>query len=293
MLRRGSGYGGGYGRRTTRGNGMKLRLMIAAGIALFTLFSYMRQADVNQITGQRQRVALANEEDEIALGLQSAPAMAQQHGGLHPDQRFQQAVDQVGLNLIRALNQHCQTNNRINPYQFDFHLLADQNAINAFALPGGQCFITFALLERLGSYEKPTAYGGFEDRLAGVLAHEVGHVIDRHGNQRMAKQKLTQGLIGAASVGGGSYESGQMAAMVGKMINMKYGRNDELEADKWGVSLADAAGYDARAMLDVMDILDESSPGGGPPEMMSTHPKPANRKAYISGILKSAGIDVQ
>ena len=284
---------GGYGQRTTRGSGMKLRLMIAGAIVLFTLFSYLRQADTNPITGESQRVAL-DPQEEIALGLQAAPAMAQQHGGLFPDQRYQDFVDGVGNALVGALNAKInQTPGRTNPYQFDFHLLADRSAINAFALPGGQCFITYALFDKLQNYSRPTEYGGFQDRLAGVLAHEVGHVIARHGNQRMAKQKLTQGLIGAASVGGGSYQSGQLAAMVGNMVNMKYGRNDELESDKWGVSLADEAGFDARAMLDVMDILDESAAGGGPPEMMSTHPKPANRKAYIKEILRGAGVKIE
>lgn len=283
----------GYGRRrTTRGSGLKLRLLIAGAIVLFSLFSYMRQSDVNQITGETQRVAIS-EEEEIALGLQSAPQMALQHGGEHPNERYQTIVDQVGDNLVRALNQYVQQNGRINPYRYDFHLLRDDLTINAFALPGGQCFITHALFERLANYNKPTEYGGFEDRLAGVLAHEVGHVVCRHGAQRMAKQKLTQGLVGAATVGGGGYESARVAQMVGQMINMKYGRSDELESDKWGVSLADAAGYDARAMLDVMVILEESSPGGGPPEMMSTHPKPANRRAYITGILKEAGIEIK
>lgn len=287
MMRR-----GGYGRRTTRGSGMKLRLLIAGGIVLFTLFSYMRQSDVNPITGEKQRVAL-NAQEEIALGLQSAPAMAQQHGGLYPDENYQAIVDGVGNSLVAALENYLEEKGRKNPYQFEFHLLADRQAINAFALPGGQCFITYALFEDLANYSAAKEYGQFEDRLAGVLAHEVGHVIARHGNQRMAKQKLTQGLIGAASVGGGGYQSGQLAAMVGKMINMKYGRGAELESDKWGVSLADAAGYDARAMLDVMEILGASNAGGGTPEMMSTHPKPKNRQEYIKGILRDAGVQIQ
>ncbi len=283
---------GGYGRRTTRGSGMKLRLLIAGGIVLFTLFSYMRQSDVNPITGEKQRVALSAQE-EIALGLESAPAMEQQHGGPHNDKNYQAIVVGVGNSLVAALEKYVEQEGRTNPYQFEFTLLADTRSINAFALPGGQCFITYALFDDLLNYPKPTEYGRFEDRLAGVLAHEIGHVIARHGNQRMAKQKLTQGLIGAASVGGGGYQSGQLAAMVGKMVNMKYGRGAELESDKWGVSLADAAGYDARAMLDVMDILDASAAGGGPPEMMSTHPKPENRKEYIKGILRGAGVEIQ
>lgn len=293
MLRRGGGYGGGYGRRTTRGSGMKIRLLIAGAIVLFSLFSYMRTSDVNPITGEKQRVAMSSQE-EIALGLNSVEPMARQHGGFHRDQRLQQIVDNVGLRLVDGLNRRIGgLKDRSNPYQYEFHLLADDRAINAFALPGGQIFITYNLFERMYRYERPGQYGTFEDRLAGVLAHEVGHVVARHGAQRMAKQKLTQGLIGAASVGGGGYNSGRMAAMVGKMVNMKYGRGDELEADQWGVSLAKEAGYDPRAMLDVMEILEESAPNGGPPEMMSTHPKPKNRKAYIIGILEKAGITVQ
>ncbi len=272
---------------------MKLRLMIAAGIVLFSLFSYLRTSDVNPITGKSQRVAMT-EEEEIRLGLASAPQMAQQHGGMHRNQEYQQVVDQVGLRLVDGLNRRISgMPGRSNPYRYEFHLLADDRAINAFALPGGQIFITYNLFERLYRFDKPTENGKAVDRLAGVLAHEVGHVVARHGAQRMAKQKLTQGLIGAASVGGGSVQSGQMAAMVGKMVNMKYGRGDELEADQWGVSLAIEAGFDPRAMLDVMEILEESAPGGGPPEMMSTHPKPKNRKAYITKILNEAGISVQ
>lgn len=296
MLRRGGyggGYGDGYGRRTTRGSGMKLRLLIAGGIVLFSLFSYLRTSDVNPITGKAQRVAI-DPTEEIQLGLASRQQMAAQHGGLHPNQEFQQVVDKIGLRLVNALDQRiARESNRTNPYSFEFHLLQDPNAVNAFALPGGQVFITYNLFERIRRYGKSTDFGGPVDRLAGVLGHEVGHVIARHGAQRMAKQKLTQGLIGAASVGGGNMQSGQMAAMIGKMVNMKYGRGDELEADQWGVALSKEAGFDPRAMLDVMEILEESAPGGGPPEMMSTHPKPKNRKAYITKILKEANIPVE
>jgi len=295
MLRRGGygGGGGGYGRRTTRGSGMKLRLIIAGGIVLFSLFSYLRTGDVNPITGKTQRVAMEPAE-EIQLGLASRQQMAAQHGGLHPNEQYREVVERIGLRLVNALDQRiAREPNRTNPYAYEFHLLQDPNAVNAFALPGGQIFITYNLFERIYKFDKATQYGKAEDRLAGVLGHEVGHVIARHGAQRMAKQKLTQGLIGAASVGGGGMNSGRMAAMVGKMVNMKYGRGDELEADQWGIALSREAGFDPRAMLDVMEILEESAPGGGPPEMMSTHPKPKNRKAYITKILNEANIQVQ
>jgi predicted Zn-dependent protease len=66
---------------------------------------------------------------------------------------------------------------------------------------------------------------------------------------------------------------------------MKYGREDELESDKWGVRLMADAGYHPEAMIQVMRVLEEASGGGGTPEFLSTHPKPANRVAYIKEVI--------
>lgn len=73
-------------------------------------------------------------------------------------------------------------------WPFECHLLADDQTINAFALPGGQLFITAALFDQMET----------EGQLAGVMAHEIGHVIARHSSQQIAKQRLTEGLTGAA-----------------------------------------------------------------------------------------------
>ena len=272
------GYGydrGVYRRRRGMGGNFKLRLIIAAGMVLFALISYYSTGDVNPVTGEKQRVAMS-EEQEIRMGLAAVDQMSAQHGGLHPDPRRQRHVDMVGQRLLLGLDEWLQQEQRVNPYRdaFEFHLLRDPKTINAFALPGGQVFITYALYERLQT----------EGQLAGVLGHEMGHVLSRHGAERMAKQRLTQGLAGAAGVAGGGYESARMAQAIGQMVNMKYGRADELESDVWGMRLTALAGYDPSAMLAVMDILDQASPSG-PPEMLSTHPKPANRKAYIQKLL--------
>ena len=276
MTRYGQGYGrSGHGRRRGMGGGFKIRLLIAAAMVLFALFSYYSMGDVNPVTGEKQRVAMT-ENQEIQMGLAAVKQMAQQHGGLHPDQAGQEHVDRIGQQLLMGLDEWLQHTGGTNPYRdaFEFYLLADGRTINAFALPGGQVFITAALYSKLQT----------EGQLAGVIGHEIGHVLARHGAQRMAKQRLTQGLAGAVGVAGGGYESARMAQAIGQMVNMKYGRQDELESDVWGVRLSALSGYDPRAMMGVMDILDEASQGG-PPEMMSTHPKPANRKAYIKGLL--------
>ena len=267
-----------FGTRSRRGGGsaFKMRLVIAICLALFSVISYLSNGQRNPVTGQVQRVAL-DPREEIALGLQAAPEMAVQHGGLHPNQQGQAHVDAVGARLPSGLDRYLTEGGGANPYQFEFHLLRDSETINAFALPGGQCFITAALYSRLES----------EGQLAGVLGHEIGHVLSRHGSQRLAKQKLTSGLVGAAGVAGGGTESARLAQAIGQMLNMKYGRGDELESDKWGVRLSALAGYDPHAMLGVMRILDEASGGEGPPEMMSTHPKPANRAQYIQEVIRS------
>ena len=263
------------------GSGIKGRLLIALAIAAFAFISYyMKPGDVNETTGEVERVALTDEAQEIQLGLQAAPQMVSQHGGPTRSAGDQDLVNRVGWRLLEALNQDLEQYNRQhpeanrkNPYlgAFQFTLLADRKTVNAFALPGGKVFITHALYDQLET----------EGQLAGVLGHEIGHVIMRHGNQRMAKQGLYQGLAGAMGVLGGDAQGAQMGQMVASALSMKYGRDHELESDDWGVKLCGLAGYDPRAMKGVMAILEKATGGGGPPEFMSTHPKPANRVEFI------------
>lgn len=254
-----------FGRKS---GGFKIRLLIGAGIILYSLFQYYAKRETNEYTGKSQSVDLTVDQ-EIQLGLQSAPQMAAQHGGLHPDQQAQQLVDEVGRKLV---------NNSIarqTPYKYDFHLLRDPEAINAFALPGGQIFITQALYAKLENV----------DQLAGVLGHEIGHVIGRHSAERMAKQGLTQGIISGVMVGGDS-GAGQMAAMIGNVINMKYGRGDELESDDLGVRIMIKAGYQPEEMIGVMQILKAAAGPNSTPEFQSTHPDPENRIEKIKEAIR-------
>lgn len=277
-----AGYGPGqqdprYGGRGG-GSAFKTRLIIALVIALFAIISYYgKPGDVNQVTGESERVALDEESQEIQLGLQAVPQMVQQHGGPSRNAGAQQMVSDIGRELLDALQVELRKQGRNNPYYdaFQFTLLADNQLVNAFALPGGQVFITEALFRDLET----------EGQLAGVLGHEIGHVLSRHGNKQMAKQGLFQGLAGAAGVLGGDEQSARSAQMVASMVAMKYGRDAELESDVWGVRLCAMAGYDPRAMIGVMKVLERAG-GSGPPEFFSTHPKPANRVAYIEQVIE-------
>lgn len=258
------GRGAGTGR-------FKLMLIIGLAMAAFQAFKYFTNVQINPVTGETQRIQWTPEE-EVQLGLQSAPQMAQQHGGLHPDQQAQDMVDRVGLRLVQN------TVAAKSGYPFDFHLLADDRVVNAFALPGGQCFITAALFNQLQN----------EDQLAGVMGHEIGHVLERHGAERMAKSGFIQGLIQSVLIGsGGDHSMAQIANVVGNTINMKYGREQELESDRWGVEMLIDAGYDPEHMIGVMDILEKSAGGGErAPEWQSSHPSPDNRREQIRELIK-------
>lgn len=240
-------------------------LIIGLAMAAFQAFKYYTNVQVNPVTGETQRIQWSTEE-EIQLGLNSAPQMAQQHGGLHPDRRAQQIVKEIGQRLAST------STARKSQYPYDFHLLADPKVVNAFALPGGQCFITYALYSQLNS----------EDQLAGVLGHEIGHVVERHGAERMAKSGFIQGLIQSVLIGsGGDYSMAQIANVIGNYTNMKYGRDQELESDEWGVKIMLEAGYDPHSLIGVMDILEKASGGSRVPEFQSTHPSPENRREKI------------
>jgi beta-barrel assembly-enhancing protease len=244
------------------------RVWMGLAIVAFAVLSYQCSTEFNPITGEEQHIALAPQQ-EIALGLQALPEMLAQYGGEHPDAKAQALVDQVGERIV------AQSDASKTDWQFDFHLLADTQTINAFALPGGQVFITAALLGKLQS----------EGQLAGVLGHEVGHVVARHSAQRMAKDQLTQGITGAVLVASGGGGEARLAQMIGQMVNMSYGREDELQSDTLGVRFMSQAGYDPRAMIGVQEILAAESGDASPPEILSTHPSAPNRISTIQAAI--------
>jgi predicted Zn-dependent protease len=250
-----------------------LRIGIALAVALFAIISFLSSKVYNPVTGQDQYITIT-EEQEIALGLQAAPQMAAQFGGLEPDPDYQAAIQYVGEFIVE---------NSIasqSDYPFEFHVLADQKIVNAFALPGGQIFITRAMVDALES----------EGEIAGVLAHEIVHVLARHSAERIAEAQLAEGLTGALVLATydpdnpASMRTAQVAMLIGQLVQMKYGRDDEITSDIVGVQLMAEAGYDPRAMTDVMRILAQTG-SAAPVEFFSTHPSPDNRIGRIQAAI--------
>lgn len=249
--------------------------MIALVIAVFSVISYYRMSQPNPITGRAQHISTTPDQ-EVALGLQAAPEVAAQFGGEDQDPKAQQLVDEIGNDIV-AHSVASQTD-----WKWDFHALADRNTVNAFALPGGQVFVTHGLLKNLES----------RGELAGVLGHEIGHVLARHSAEQMSKARLMQGLGAAGTIATTdpnnprTYRNGMLAQMVTQLVSLRFSRQDELEADQLGVKLMSEAGYDPRSMIKVMEVLKRVAGSNGGPEFFQTHPNPDNRIPKIQAEIK-------
>lgn len=267
-----------FGRNQSGGFRIPPTLIVALVMASFTLCKYYAQSSVNDITGETQHISMSPEQ-EMAMGQQSAPQMAREMGDFSRNQQAASIVKQVGEKIVR--NSAASRT----PYQYAFHLLGDQQTINAFALPGGQIFITEGLLFRLTKDGQNLS----EDMLAGVLGHEVGHVVARHSAERLAQMELAQGLTGAATMA--TYDpsnpnSGAIAQSVANMIQLKYGRGQELQSDNLGVRFMLEAGYNPENLIDVMEILKKAAGPNRTPEFQSSHPDPENRKEAIQAAIQ-------
>ncbi|MFM2432812.1 MAG: hypothetical protein RLZZ511_4026 [Cyanobacteriota bacterium] len=252
-----------------------IRVILGLVFVLGGLFSYWGNTDLNPVTGEKQRIGLTPRQ-EVVLGLESRSKMAAQHGGLFPDERLQAYIDAVGERVVSR------SSASKSPYPFEFHLLRDAQTVNAFALPGGQIFITAALLGRMSN----------EAQLAAVFGHEVGHVVGRHGAEHLAKQQLGTALInGVGIAASGGEDGGQGAAMMAQaasqLVNLRYGRKDESESDTLGLRFMVEAGYDPRGSLELMQILAQAGDKGQrPPEFLSSHPDPGNRLQDLAAMIK-------
>lgn len=233
----------------------------------------------NEATGKSIFTMGMSAREQISLGSQAAPQFTKEMGGSIPDSRLQAYVDRIG----RDLASHTEGKNKEWPWEFN---LVNTSQVNAFALPGGKVFFTRGLAERLTT----------EAQMAGVIGHEIGHVVAEHGAQRIAQQTaFNVGLVATAVlVGVGGGKDAQRVAAVGipalaiggNLMLLKYGREEELEADALGVRYMTRSGYNPRGQMEVMQVLAKLSQGAKQPEFLSTHPDPNARVQAIQRMLQ-------
>jgi len=223
---------------------------------------------VNPATGQRE-LMLVTEGQEIGLGREADPDIVGAYG-LYPDSALQVYVRGLGERLA-AMSERPNL-----PWTFR---VLDDPVVNAFALPGGFNYVTRGIL----------AYFNSEAELVAVMGHELGHVTARHGARQMTQQQFAQiGLVaGVILVPKFQDFAGLAQAGLGLMF-LKFGRDDETQADELGLRYLYRAGYDPREMPRVFAMLDRvSQVGGGDrlPQWLSTHPNPENRQQHIGELI--------
>lgn len=246
--------------------------LVCSALAPVPVLAALVACATNPATGERE-FSLMSEAQEIEVGRQMDVEVRREMG-VYDDPALQAYVQDIGLRLAR-------TSERPNlPWQF---AVVDAPAVNAFALPGGFIYLTRGILPFLDN----------EAELAGVLGHEIGHVTARHSAQQYTR--ATSAGIGVTLLSIFVPEARPFQGLTETafgVLFLKYGRDDELQADTLGVSYAAEAGWDpsgVAGMLTTLARLDEA--GGsrkGVPNWLSTHPAPADRVQEIQPAIQQA-----
>lgn len=209
---------------------------------------------------------LFSKQQDVQLGKEGAAEVRKQMAVVK-DPFLNDYVNRIGKRLASSREA------RNSGYPFTFEVVAD-SSINAFALPGGPMFIHTGLLKAVDN----------EAQLAGVMGHEMAHVVLRHGTNQASKAQLIQlpALLGS-QVAGGSMLGKLAQAGIGLSANgvlLKFSRSAENQADLMGSHLIAEAGYDPVQMA---RFFQELSEGGGAraPQFLSSHPNPENRERAI------------
>jgi predicted Zn-dependent protease len=200
---------------------------------------------VNPVTGDRDFI-LVSSEQELAMGEQSYVPMQQSQGGVYDiDPVLTEYVSTVGMKVANESGVDL-------PYEF---VVLNNSVPNAWALPGGKIAINRGLLTEMNS----------EAELAAVLGHEVTHAAARHSAQQQSRGMLTQGLVVATTIAASDSGYGDLAAvgagLAGQLTLMKYGRDAELESDKYGMRYMSKAGYDPQGAVTLQETFVRLSEG--------------------------------
>jgi metalloendopeptidase OMA1, mitochondrial len=230
----------------------------------------------NPVTG-RQSLVLVQPSEEIALGAQSFDQIRTQEK-VSTDARATERVRRVGQRIANVVG------DQMPNAQWEFVVFESKDA-NAFALPGGKVGVYTGLLKLAES----------DDELATVMGHEIGHVIARHGAERMSEQMVIQGL-GAL---GSAYAQTKYSSQTVQLAQMAYGagttvlrvlphsRANESEADRMGVLFAAKAGFDPEAAITFWQKMAQQKTGtpGTLEKFMSTHPADDQRIADLRAMM--------
>ena len=210
-------------------------------------------------------------EDDVQLGQQAA-AKAEQQLPLMRDQEIEDYVNEIGQKLVGAIPREFQQPR----FHYTFRVV-NSSEINAFALPGGPMFVNRGMIEAAKT----------EGEMAGVMGHEISHVILRHATAQATEAQKFQigsvlGQIAGGVIGGGLGDLIGMGSQIGFGAGvLRYGRKYETQSDILGAQLMAKVGYNPRDLANMFRTIEEQGGRGGP-EWLSSHPDPGKRNQRIA-----------
>jgi predicted Zn-dependent protease len=235
-----------------------------AYVVVLTLAAALGGCGTNPVTGERE-LQFVSEAQEITLGAENyVPSRQMQGGDYVVDPAVTEYVASVGARLAAVSDRNL-------PYEF---VVINSSVPNAWALPGGKIAVNRGLLTELGS----------EAELAAVLGHEIVHAAARHGAKSMERGLLLQGALGALALG---IDDNRYAGLIvggaqvgAQLVSMKYGRDAELESDRYGMQYMARAGYDPAAAVTLQETfvrLSEGQERGWLDGLFASHPPSEER----------------
>lgn len=250
---------------------MKPRVIVP--VALLALVA---ACATNPVTGRRE-LTFMSEAQEISIAQEADPQIKEEMG-VYNDPELQRYVNEIGQRMA-MISERPQL-----PWRFT---VVDVPAVNAFAVPGGGIYITRGILPFLDN----------EAELAGVIGHEIGHVTARHSAQQYTRQVTGQvGLLALGIFVPAARPFGDLTGQALGALFLKYGRDDEIQADGLGARYESTLGWDPAAVpgfLSTLGRLDEAAGNRrGVPNWLSTHPDPLDRVKDIQPTveqIKTAG----
>lgn len=216
--------------------------------------------------------ALISDQTEIDLGTKLS-AQIEAKEKLHPDSRLQTYIQRVAAPLVNQAQQ-----DRPN-IRYRIKVLDDPAQINAFAVPGGFLYVYSGLL----------LIAEDEAELAGVLAHEIGHIVGRHSANQLAAQFGLEFLAGIA-LGADPYQLGQMAS---QLSGARFSRDDERQADQYGVKYTIAAAYEPQGLMRFFAKLKklEVRRRSDLEKLFASHPPTDERIRHIEKLIEKYGAE--
>ena len=260
----GGGAGGAYPRRRALTNKLPGRVLgLVLGVLVLAPLPALARFEPHECKNA------FTEQQEVTEGGKAAQQVAQQMPMLPDSSPVSQYVRQLGARLV----QHAPGYRW--PYNFHVVNVAD---INAFALPGGSIFVNLGTVQAAET----------EAQLAGVMAHEISHVVQRHSTCNITKQRTPSLLAGIGQIAAGIVLPGAAGQVLQQGIGigaglsfMRMSRESEKQADLMGTDILYDTGYDPRAMPQFFEVI-EGKYGAGGAQFLSDHPNPGNRVGYVN-----------